>query len=142
MATHGQNPWAPEPPPGATSGVLSEATPIVTADGLWWWNGYGWAPTMAALAFQESERQRRRAGWLALGAAVLWLFGLRGRRSTWGRPRLLRLPSTLTAGYREAPKPPPPDGPHSGLSGSLPEHLLGDLPRPLAPAAASLPELS
>ena len=46
---------------------------MVTADGLWWWNGYGWVPTMAALAFQESERQRRRAGWLALGAAVLWL---------------------------------------------------------------------
>jgi hypothetical protein len=47
---------------------------MLTADGLWWWNGYGWVPTVAALAFQESERQRRRAGWLSLGAAVLWLF--------------------------------------------------------------------
>jgi hypothetical protein len=75
--------WAPAPYSpsmlGDASGTggcdggptLVAAPPLVTADGLWWWTGYGWAPTLAALAFQESERRRRLQSWLNIGAAVL-----------------------------------------------------------------------
>ena len=77
-----QNPWAsPGSAGAAASAMLATAppaavlgpppSPIVTADGLWWWTGYGWAPTLAFLAFQESERLRKLQTWLTIGAAAL-----------------------------------------------------------------------
>jgi hypothetical protein len=41
---------------------------------LWWWTGYGWAPTLAALAYWESERRRRMQSWLTIGGAAVLLF--------------------------------------------------------------------